>query len=116
MAGRTPLGIVSMSRFATLSFSVATAGDVANGNVTPNDGFTFFAAFNGDAALPHNLTVQVVNGVDGLPAGPRPYVIPVSATGTVFFGPWPIMFYSSQLLWNVDNANIKVQPVSLLGP
>jgi hypothetical protein len=116
MAGRTALPVISMSRFQTLSFSVSIAADVANGNVTPNDGFTFFAAFNADGSNPHNLTVNLANGLDGLPAGPRPYVIPVSGTGTVFFGPWPIQFYSSQLLWNADNANVKVQPVSLLGP
>ena len=117
MAGRTPINVISVSRLVLTAFpQPSVAGDVTNGNVTLNDGATMLAVFNADGAAPHNLTVQVASGVDGLIAGPRPYAIPASASGTQIVGPFPIQFYGSQLLWNVDNANLKVAPYSLLGP
>jgi hypothetical protein len=116
MAGRTPLNVTSVSRLALTPFPTPTvAGDVTNGNVTPNDGATMLAVVSGDAAT-HNLTVTVVSGVDGLTAGPRPYVVPVAASGVQVTGPFPIQFYGSQLLWNVDSAQVKVAAYSLLGP
>lgn len=117
MAGRTPTSVISVSRTALTAFpQPSVAGDVANGNVSPNDGATLLAVFNADGASTHVLTVQVVSGVDGLTAGPRSYTVPVSASGTQLAGPFPVAFYGSQLLWNVDNANLKVAPYSLLGP
>ena len=116
MAGRTPLAVTSVSRAALTAFPTpTTAGDVANGNVTPNDGATFLAVVSGDAAT-HALTVTVVNGIDGLTAGPRPYTVPVAASGVQITGPYPIQYYGSQLLWNVDSAQVKVAAYSLLGP
>lgn len=117
MAGRTLLTAFSVSRLLLTAFpQPSVAGDVTNGNVTGNDGATMLAVFNADGANPHQLTVQVASGVDGLTAGPRPYTIPVSGSGTQLVGPFPIQFYGSQLVWNVDNANIKVAAYSLLGP
>lgn len=117
MAGRTPLNVATVSRLALTAFPApSAAGDVANGNVSPNDGATMLAVLNSDGSNPHVLTVTVVSGVDGLTAGPRPYTIPATASGTQLVGPFPIQFYGSQLLWNVDNANLKVAAYSLLGP
>lgn len=116
MAGRTPTSVTSVSRTALTAFPTPTAaGDVANGNVSPNDGATFLAVVSGDASS-HGLTVTVVNGVDGLTAGPRPYTVPGSASGVQIVGPFPIQYYGSQLLWNVDSAQLKVAAYSLLGP
>lgn len=116
MAGRTPLSVATVSRLALTPLPTPTvAGDVANGNVSPNDGATMLAVVSGDAS-PHGLTVQVASGVDGLTAGPRPYTIPGSASGVQAVGPFPIQFYGSQLLWNVDSAQLKVAAYSLLGP
>lgn len=116
MAGRTPLNVASVSRLLLTPLPTPTvAGDVANGNVSPNDGATFLAVVSGDAAT-HGLTVTVVSGVDGLTAGPRPYTVPVAASGVQAVGPFPIQFYGSQLLWNVDSAQVKVAAYSLLGP
>lgn len=116
MAGRTALAVASVSRLVLTPFPAPTvAGDVANGNVSPNDGATFLAVLSGDAAT-HGLTVQVASGVDGLTAGPRPYTVPVAASGTQIVGPFPVAFYGSQLLWNVDSAQVKVAAYSLLGP
>jgi hypothetical protein len=117
MAGRTPTSVTAVSRNALTAFPApSVAGDVTNGNVSPNDGATFLAVLNSDAVATHVLTVQVVSGVDGLTAGPRPYTVPVSASGTQLAGPFPIQFYGSQLLWNVDSAQLKVAPYSVLGP
>lgn len=117
MAGRTPTAVVSVSRTALTAFpQPSVAGDVSNGNFSLNDGATMLAVFNADGAATHGLTVTVVSGVDGLTAGPRPYTIPTSGSGVQIVGPFPVQFYGSQLLWNVDNANIKVAAYSLLGP
>ena len=117
MAGRTATAVTSVSRTALTSFpQPSVAGDVANGNVSPNDGATFLAVFNADGSNTYALTVQVVSGVDGLTAGPRSYTVPTSASGTQVCGPFPLAAYGSQLLWNVANANLKVQPYSTLGP
>jgi len=116
MAGRTFLAATSVSRLILTAFPApSVAGDVANGNVSPNDGATMLAVVSGDTN-PHGLTVTVASGVDGLTAGPRPYTIPGSASGTQLVGPFPVQFYGSQLLWNVDSAQLKVAAYSLLGP
>lgn len=116
MAGRTLLNSTTVSRTALVAFPTpTTAADVANGNVTPNDGATMLAVVSGDAST-HGLTVTVVSGVDGLTAGPRSYVVPVAASGVQVVGPFPLQYYGSQLLWNGDSAQVKVQPYSLLGP
>jgi hypothetical protein len=113
MAGRTPLTVTAISRFATVSFTLAVFADAANGNVCPNDGATFLSVFNNDSSI-HNLTVQVVSGVDGLTAGPRSYAIPVTPGPTQLVGPYPLQWYGAQLLLNADSALIKIQPYSLL--
>lgn len=116
MAGRTPTSVAGVSRTALTAFPApSVAGDVTNGNVSPNDGATFLAVLSGDTN-PHGLTVTVVNGVDGLTAGPRAYTVPGSASGTQIVGPFPLQFYGSQILWNVDSAQLKVALYSLLGP
>lgn len=116
MAGRTPTSVTSVSRTALTAFPApSVAGDVTNGNVSPNDGATMLAVLNSDGGATHGLTVTVASGVDGLTAGPRPYTIPISAT-VQLVGPFPIQFYGSQLLWNVDSTQLKVAPYSLLGP
>lgn len=113
---RTLLSVTSVSRLALTAFPAPTvAADVANGNVTPNDGATFLAVLSGDAST-HGLTVTVASGVDGLTAGPRPYTVPVAASGTQVVGPFPVQFYGTQLLWNADSAQVKVAAYSLLGP
>lgn len=117
MAGRTPMAVTSVNRTALTAFPApSVAGDNVNGNVTPNDGATILAVLNADAGSTHGLTVTVVSGVDGLTAGPRPYTVPTSGSGTQIVGPFPLSSYGSQLLWNVDSAQLKVQPYSMLGP
>ncbi len=116
MAGRTSLSVSSVSRLALTALPApSVAGDVTNGNVSSNDGATFLAVLNSDGAATHGLTVTVASGVDQLTAGPRPYTIPISGT-TQIVGPFPLQFYSSQLLWNVDSTQLKVAAYSLLGP
>jgi hypothetical protein len=116
MAGRTALPVTTVTRTALTAFPTpTTAGDVANGNVTPNDGATILAVVSGDAST-HGLTVTVVSGVDGLTAGPRSYTVPAAASGVQIVGPFPLQYYGSQLLWNADSAQVKVAAYSLLGP
>jgi hypothetical protein len=117
MAGRTPKSVTSVSRTGLTAFPApSVAGDAGNGNVSPNDGATFLAVLNGDAAATHDLSVQAASGVDGLVAATRVYTIPVSASGTQIVGPFPVQYYGSQLLWNVGSSQLKVALFSLLGP
>lgn len=116
MAGRTSTTVTTVNRSALTAFPApSVAGDAVNGNVSPNDGATMLAVLNSDGAATHGLTVAVVSGVDGLTAGPRPYTLPISAS-VQLVGPFPVQFYGSQLLWNVDSAQLKVAAYSLLGP
>jgi len=116
MAGRTLIASTVVGRTALVPFPTpTTAGDVTNGNAVTNDGFTFLAVVSGDAAT-HQLTVQVERGVDGLTAGPRPFTVPVAASGVQIVGPFPIHFYGPQLLLNADSAQVKIAAYSLLGP
>lgn len=116
MAARTATSVASVGRKAFTAFpQPSVAGDVTNGNVSPNDGATMLAVFNADTST-HVLTVQVISGVDLLTAGPLTLTVPVTSAGTQLCGPFPLRYYGSQLLWNVDNANVKVAAYSLLGP
>ena len=114
---RTPTAVTSVSRTALTAFPApSVAGDAGNGNVSPNDGATFFAVLNSDAAVQYPLSVEVVAGIDGAAALTKVYPIPVSSAGTQIVGPFPIKFYGSRLLWNVGNTQLKVALFSLLGP
>lgn len=116
MAGRTATSVTAVTRTALTSFPApSVAGDVTNGNAALNDGATFVAVLNADGSNTHNLTVQVASGVDGLTAGPRTYVCPIS-TNTQIVGPFPIQFYGSTLNFNVDSTQLKVAAYTLLGP
>lgn len=117
MAGRTTTAVTSVNRNALTAFpQPSVAGDVANGNISYNDGATILAVFNADAGSTHGLTVQVVSGIDGLTAGPRSYTVPTSGSGTQIVGPFPVQFYGSQLQFNVDSSQLKVAAYSVLGP
>lgn len=116
MAGRTQIAALSVSRTALTALPApSVAGDVANGNFCLNDGATTLVLLNNDGSNTHTLTVQVASGVDGLTAGPRSYTLPIS-TARQIVGPFPVQFYGSQLAFNVDSAQVAVQPVSTFGP
>lgn len=112
---RTQTTVLSVNRTTLRATGTPPAVDVANGNFCLNDGATFLEITNADGANTHVLTVVVVSGVDGLTAGPRSYTIPISAA-VQKTGIFPMAFYGEVLLYNGDNANLKVQPYSLLGP
>jgi hypothetical protein len=118
MAGRTATSVTSVNRTALTALpQPSVAGDAGNGNVSPNDGATFFAIYNADAGGTYDFSVELAAGVDGLSAGAtRVYTIPASGSGVQVVGPFPIQFYGSRLLWNVTSTNLKVALYSLLGP
>lgn len=112
---RTPLTVYPVVRTALRATPVPVAGDVANGNIITNDGATFLELTNADGANTHTCTVQVASGVDGLTAGPRTYTLPISAA-VQKTGVFPVAAYGPTLLINVDNANVKVNAFTLIGP
>lgn len=117
MAGRTATAVTSVGRAALVAFPApSVAGDAVNGNVSPNDGFTWLAILNGDAANTYTFSVVIASAIDTQTVGPRTYTIPISTAGTQLLGPFPVRYYGSQLQWNVSNANLKVALYSMLGP
>jgi hypothetical protein len=83
----------------------ATAGDVANGNYTANDGRVVLIVKNTNASsTARTLTVQTVRSIDGLTNPVRSESIPAGETQV--FGPFDPVDYGSTLAYNADNAEL----------
>jgi hypothetical protein len=107
------MSVLQVSRAALTTVPApSVAADVANGNFCLNDGFTVLVLLNTDSSG-HTLTVSLASGVDGATAGPKSYPVLVTADRQ-WVGPFPLLWYGSQLNFNLDSALVKVQPVSLL--
>lgn len=112
MAGRTPITPITVVReVLTVVPPPGITPDVTNGNVVTNDGATALVLLS-MSSLPRTLTVSLIAGLDGLPIGPRTYVVPVS-TSRQIVGPFPVQFYGQQLQFNLDSPSVLVQAVSL---
>ena len=84
----------------------ATAGDVTNGNSTPNDGRVVLIIKNTGASS-RTVTFATNVSVDGLTAPVRSESIPAGETQV--FGPFSPNDYGTVLAYNVDNAELTVQ-------
>lgn len=114
MAARTLVSPLVVSRSTLINFPAPTlAADVTNGNFCPNDGATALILINSDS-VQHTLTVQLAAGVDGKSVTAT---YPVLITGQrQWTGVFPLQWYGSQLLFNLDSSLVLVQAMSFLGP
>lgn len=109
---RTAITPTTVNRTTGASLPTASAADVANGNQCSNDGNVLVLVTNTDT-VSHNFTVTTGSAVDGLAAPTRQVAIPGNTSVPIAFGPYPVSFYGTTLLFNGDNVNIKVQILSL---
>lgn len=110
---RTVLPVYSITRFAVTA-DTATPGvamNVTDGNVAPNDGYTW-AAFTLTGGVARTVTLDVPAGFDqDLVVTDRTYPLP--ANGVYRTGVWPISAYGAQLLLNVSGAGVAIQLFTL---
>lgn len=110
---RTTLPVYSISRF-TATADTATpsvAMDVANGNVAPNDGYTY-ATLTLSGGVARTVTVAVPSGFDlDLVITSRSYTL--SSNGVYRTGVFPVSAYGPQLLLNSSGAGVAIQLFTL---
>jgi hypothetical protein len=115
MASRTVLAVYPVSRFALTTSTTAPPVnmDVTNGNVAPNDGYTWLElVLTGGVA--RTVTLDIPSGFDlDLVVSDRTYPLP--SNGTYFTGVFPVSAYGSQLLLNVSGAGVAIRAFSARG-
>ncbi|MEU9333142.1 hypothetical protein AB0D49_08250 [Streptomyces sp. NPDC048290] len=106
---RTNIAAVQASRAGTV-LPAATAGDVANGNSTANDGRVVLIVKNTNASsTARTISFQTTVSVDGLTAPVRSETIP--AGETQIFGPFSPNDYGKTLAYNADNAELTINAI-----
>jgi hypothetical protein len=105
--------VYPVSRF-TLSTDTLHPGiamDVANGNVAPNDGYTF-AVMTLSGGVARTVTVDVPAGFDvDLVITDRIYSLP--SNGVYRAGVFPMSAYGPTLLLNASGAGVAIQLFTL---
>lgn len=112
---RTLIPVLSLDRFHLFTGNTPafTSLDVTNGNVSPNDGFTYLEIVSG-AGASRTLTIVIPGGVDVDLASPsRVYTLPLN--GTYATGVFPVYTYGAELLYNASGSGLQVRPISLRG-
>jgi hypothetical protein len=104
---RTAITATQASRAGTV-LPAATAGDVTNGNSSPNDGRVVLVVKNTGAST-RNITFTTVRSIDGLTAPVRSEAIPAGETHV--FGPFDPNDYGTTLAYNADNAELTVNVI-----
>ncbi|MFD5566638.1 hypothetical protein [Streptomyces cadmiisoli] len=108
---RTNIAATQATR-AGVVLPAATAGDVANGNSTANDGRVVLLVKNTNAATTaRTITFQTARTVDGLTAPVRSESIPAGETQV--FGPFSPNDYGNVLAFNADHAEITVNVIRI---
>ena len=93
-----------------------TAGDVANGNCTTNDGNLILLVKNSHAVTAYTVTVSSVADELGRTGDIATYSL--AAGDIAFIGPFPAKGWSQtngKLNYSVSNAAVLVAPMSLRG-
>lgn len=104
---RTNIATTQASRAGTV-LPAASAGDVVNGNSTPNDGRVVLVVKNTGASS-RTITFPTTVSVDGLTAPVRSESIPAGETQV--FGPFSPNEYGTVLAYNVDNAELTINAI-----
>lgn len=115
MAARTEVPITYVSRFGVVSSTspAPKVADLANGNVSLNDGYTWLELTNTSGAS-RTVTLFVTQGFDAdLLISNRTYTMP--ANGVYYTGVYPISFYGSYLLYTASGAGVSFRAISMRG-
>jgi hypothetical protein len=116
MAARTLIPVIPMSRFSMITATTPSApvtADTANGNVSPNDGYTYLEMTNSSGAS-RTVNVTLVGNVDqDLTTPVRPYVM--ASNGVYETGVFPVTVYGAQLLYTATGSGVSIRAISLRG-
>jgi hypothetical protein len=110
---RTVLTVFSVSRFAVLSDTAApsVSMDTANGNVAPNDGYTYVELIL-SGGVARTVSLAVPGGFDqDLVVSSRTYSLP--SNGTYRTGVFPVSAYGPQLLLDVSGSGVAIRVLTL---
>ncbi|MEU9245859.1 hypothetical protein [Streptomyces sp. NPDC048385] len=102
---RTAVSVTQITR-AGVAAGTEASGDPTNNHTIPNNGKMVLQVRNSGSTVARTVTFRFPGLVDGQAVTPRAVSIPTSATR--WFGPFPTGDYGSQLLVDVDNAELKL--------
>jgi hypothetical protein len=108
---RVEIPTVAFTRGGT-TMPTAIPGDVTNGHTLPNDGRVGLIIDNTDAAVAHNVTINLARTVDGQSVVPRTESVPANTSKA--FGPFSAADYGSDLSVDVDNASLTLIAVRVI--
>lgn len=102
--------VATVSTRSGVALPAETNGDATNGHYVQNSGKTKVHVRNSNgSATARVVTFKLYRTVDGLGVTSRTKSIPAGETHV--FGPFPKDDYGSQLLIDVDNAELKLRAV-----
>lgn len=111
MAARTAIAVTKFKlQFPGQADPAAVAGDVANGNLVPNNGRTVLKVKNTNGtSTAHTVTFNLPDfrGHDVTPDTES-----IAAGATKWYGPFPLDTYTASLLVNVDHAELVINAFS----
>lgn len=108
---RGNLPVTKITR-AGVAVTSETTGVPADNHSMINNGKTYLLVRNSNgASTARVVTVHLSGTLDGQTPAPKTYSIAAAATKRI--GPWPTNLYSSLLLIDVDNAELKLSAYSL---
>jgi hypothetical protein len=103
---RVNIPVTSIVRTASTATPAEVVGDATNNHSYANADHVFLTVRNAHATLPKNLTVLIPATIDGQAVTSKVYAIPALATHDV--GPFPVQFYGSTVLVNVESTDLKL--------
>ena len=81
-------------------------GDATNNHSVVNDGTVWIEVRNSGSTVARVVSARFPNTIDGQTTPAKTWSIPTSATRRI--GPFPVRYYSTTLLIDVDNAELKL--------
>lgn len=103
---RVNIPVTNIVRTASTVVPAEVTGDPTNNHSYVNGDNVFLTVRNAHATLPKNLTVLIPATIDGQGVTSRVYPIPALATHDV--GEFPVQFYGSTVLVNVESNDLKL--------
>ena len=109
---RTALTVTDSSKAGTV-LAAGTAADVANGNSVTSDGRSIIIVATNAGVTLRTITITPTATVDGL--APSNRTITLAASAVKVLGPYDVGSYSETLQISADHADVKFQPIRVVG-